>query len=150
MNSKTIEKDGDLYGFYNDLVEMLKSELLGALEDKGAPDAGALGQYSEIFEELTKLKEYDGIIKISECNGMGWTAEKVTSEKPKSYKLAADFFADAGAIMAQKLDSYTGELVALRAVYKHGHGVNLYDEDIEELKNRAEKIAEACTDMLEK
>lgn len=72
-----IEKDGETYGFYNDLLEYLKSELIRLLqEEEGAPDSGMLANYSEIIEELTKLKEYDGIIVISENNGMGWTAEK--------------------------------------------------------------------------
>ena len=76
MKNNTIEKDGDIYGFYSDLVETLKDELIGLLNDEGAPDPGALGNYSEILEELTKLNNYGGIIKISDNNGMGWTAEK--------------------------------------------------------------------------
>lgn len=73
-NNNTIEgADGAAYGFYNDLVEMLKSELV---DEINAGHYEIMGQYSEIFEELTKLKEYGGIIKISDNNGMGWTATK--------------------------------------------------------------------------
>lgn len=76
MNN-VIEKDSELYGFYSDLVDDLKSELIRSIqEEEGAPDSGTLANYSEILEELTKLKEYDGIIVISENNGMGWTATK--------------------------------------------------------------------------
>lgn len=75
--SNVIEKDGELYGFYGDLIENLKSEIIRLLqEEKGAPDSGMLANYSEIIEELTSLEEYDGIIKLTDNNGMGWTAEK--------------------------------------------------------------------------
>jgi hypothetical protein len=73
-SNNTIEDaEGAAYGFYNDLVEMLKSELVGEIN---AGHYEIMGQYSEIFEELTKLENYGGIIKISENNGMGWTATK--------------------------------------------------------------------------
>lgn len=76
--SNVIENDaGELFGFYSDLIENLKSEIIRLLqEEKGAPDPGVLANYSEIIEELTKLQEYDGIIKISDNNGMGWTVTK--------------------------------------------------------------------------
>lgn len=69
-------KDDDVIGFYGDLVEYLKSELLGCLqEEKGAPDSGALANYSEIFEQLEKQKDAAGLLVISENNGMGWTVK---------------------------------------------------------------------------
>ena len=69
-----ISQDDDLIGFYGDLVKYLKDELLGLLqEEKGAPDSGALANYSEIFSELEGQKDAPGLLVISENNGMGWT-----------------------------------------------------------------------------
>ncbi len=69
-----INRDDDLIGSYSDLVEYLKSELLGLLRDgRGAPDSGALANYGEIFDELEKQKDAPGLLVISENNGMGWT-----------------------------------------------------------------------------
>lgn len=72
-NNTIEDADGAAYGFYSDLVEMLKSELIDSIS---AGHYEIMGQYSEIFEELTKLENYGGIIKISDNNGMGWTATK--------------------------------------------------------------------------
>lgn len=68
-----IYKDDDVIGFYGDLVEYLKSELLGLLQEKSAPDPGALANYGEIFSELEGQKDAAGLLIISENNGMGWT-----------------------------------------------------------------------------
>ena len=66
-----IENDaGELFGFYSDILEYLKSELVDSIN---AGHYEIMGQYSEIFEELTKLENYGGIIKISDNNGMGYT-----------------------------------------------------------------------------
>lgn len=145
MDYKVIEKDGDQYGFYGDIVEMLKSEIIEAIE-RGHYEV--MGNYSEIFEELDKLKDYDGLIKISENNGMGWTAEKVAKSEEPAPKYIHDFFADAGAIMGQNLDTYAGELLSLMALYKHDEGVTVLPEDIEDLKARAESLAAACDEIL--
>lgn len=76
-DNNIIEKDGDMIGFYDDLVASLRGELIKLLqEEKGAPDPGALGTYSEIIEELERLREYGGLIVITDNNGMGWTAKK--------------------------------------------------------------------------
>ena len=72
-NNTIEDADGAAYGFYSDLVEMLKSELIDSIS---AGHYEIMGQYSEIFEELTKLENYGGIIKISDNSGMGWTATK--------------------------------------------------------------------------
>lgn len=148
MNENVIvDTDGDIFGFYSDVLEHLKSEFIEEIKNN---NFGVINpDWIELLEDVKKLEEYDGIIKISENNGMGWTAEKFTAEKPKSHKLAADFFADAGAIMGQNLDNYASELLALKALYKHNDGVILYSEDIKELKARAEKLAGACADILE-
>lgn len=69
-----IKNDADeLFGFYSDILEYLKSELVDSIN---AGHYEIMGQYSEILEELTKLENYGGIIKISDHNGMGWTATK--------------------------------------------------------------------------
>lgn len=95
MNDNVIiNTDGDMIGFYNDLVQYLKNELLRLLqEEKSAPDSGALANYSEIFEQLEKQKDAAGLLVISENNGMGWTAEKYREEETatdKDYKKLAE------------------------------------------------------------
>ena len=73
MNNVIENKDGEAFGFFEDLREGLKAELVDAIENNALD---AVGHYSEIFEELERLKDYDGIIKLSDHNGMGWTATK--------------------------------------------------------------------------
>ena len=73
-----IEKDGDMFGFYSDILEHLKNEFIEEIKNNNfsviSPD------WIELLEDVKRLEEYDGIIKISENNGMGWTAEKYTAE----------------------------------------------------------------------
>lgn len=73
-NHNIIEKDGELYGFYSDILEYLKSEFVDEINNNNFSVISE--DWAELMAELTKLEEYDGIIKISDKNGMGWTAEK--------------------------------------------------------------------------
>ena len=60
-----------------------------------------------------------------------------------------DFKKDAGAIIGQDLDTYKMELMALIYVYEHDEVVKLGKASIIELRNRAEKLANACTEILD-
>lgn len=79
MNNNIIEKDGEMYGFCNDLLEYIKNEIVTEIQNNNFsvinPD------YVELLDDLTKMQEYDGIIKITDNNGMGWTAEKYHGEE---------------------------------------------------------------------
>lgn len=78
MNNVIENNDGEAFGFFEDLREGLKAELVDAIENNALD---VLGHYSEIFEELEKLENYAGIIKLSQNNGMGWTATKYQYEE---------------------------------------------------------------------
>lgn len=74
-SNNVIENDaGELFGFYSDILEYLKSELVDEINNNNfsviSPD------WADLMGELTKLENYGGIIKISDNNGMGWTATK--------------------------------------------------------------------------
>jgi len=78
MDENVILKNDDMYGFYDDLYKSLKNNFIKAIEND---DFSVIGpEWLELIEELKKYEEYEGILKISENNGMGWSVEKYTSE----------------------------------------------------------------------
>ena len=78
MSENVIFKNDDMYGFYDDLYKSLKNNFIKAIENDDfsviSPD------WLELIEELKKYEEYEGILKISENNGMGWSVEKYNGE----------------------------------------------------------------------
>ncbi len=77
-NADVIEKDGAMYGFYGDIIEYIKNEIKNEID---AANFSVLeGPYSEIVEALEPLKDSDNIIKISDNNGMGWTARELVEK----------------------------------------------------------------------
>lgn len=78
MSENVILKNDDMYGFYDDLYKSLKNNFIKAIENDDfsviSPD------WLELIEELKKYEEYEGILKISENNGMGWSVEKYNGE----------------------------------------------------------------------
>ena len=145
-NNNVIQKDDDIYGFYGDILEYLKEEMRMCINDENFSFINA--EQADLMDELTKYQNYDGILKLSENNGMGWSIEKVAKDEPQKPKYIQDFYSDAGAIMGQNLDSYTAELCALMALYKHEEGVKIEPVNIRELKAKAEKLMAACDFIL--
>lgn len=75
-SANIIEKDEAMYGFYGDIIEYIKNEIKNEID---AANFGVLeGPYSDIVEAIEPLKDSDNIIKISDNNGMGWTARELT------------------------------------------------------------------------
>lgn len=74
-SANIIEKDEVTYGFYGDIIEYIKNEIKNEID---AANFSVLeGPYGEIVEALEPLKDSDNIIKISDNNGMGWTAREL-------------------------------------------------------------------------
>lgn len=77
-NADIIEKDEAIYGFYDDIIEYIKNEIRNEID---AGNFGVLeGPYGGIVEALEPLKDSDNIIKISDNNGMGWTARELVEK----------------------------------------------------------------------
>ena len=67
--------EGDMLGFYSDMLETLKSELIESI-DNGHYEI--LEQYGEILEELGRYKESEELLILSDNNGMGYTVKTYT------------------------------------------------------------------------
>lgn len=147
FNNNVIQKDDNIYGFYGDILEYLKEEMRTCINDNNfnfiSPDQ------ADLLDELTKYNNYDGILKLSDNNGMGWTVEKVAKDEPQKPKYIQDFYSDAGAIMGQNLDTYTAELNGLIYIYNHEEGIKIEPANICELRKKAEKLVAACDFILD-
>lgn len=58
-------------------------------------------------------------------------------------KNEASFITDAAEIITENLDTYDAEAWAIIAVYEKVHGVNIRPELIHDIKERAQKLADA-------
>ena len=77
MNTITNDK-GELIGYYSDLVKEVKDNASEALI------ANEYEQVEDMLEVLRMLDRYtdeDGLLVISEHNGMGMTVEKYKNER---------------------------------------------------------------------
>lgn len=75
MANTITNNEGDMLGFYGDMLETLKSELIESI-DNGHYEI--LEQYGEILEELGRYKESEELLILSENNGMGYTVKTYT------------------------------------------------------------------------
>lgn len=78
MSDNVIWHDDDTLGFYDDLKKMLKKQgrdFIEREEYESAQDA------CELLIELEAYKNYDGILLMTENNGMGWTISKYNPSK---------------------------------------------------------------------
>lgn len=67
-----IQKDnGDTIGYYEDLTRFNKNEMKHAVD---IGDYESVEMFIAIQRELEGWSDYDGLLVISECNGMGWKA----------------------------------------------------------------------------
>ena len=80
MERDNIIYDGDdnAYGFYNDLYKSYTEQINTELENKNIEQAQTL---IEQLEDIEELSEYEGIIKCSNNNGMGFTATPYKGEE---------------------------------------------------------------------
>lgn len=70
------DRNNNSIGFYNDLFKGITEqgkELIGKGDFEGAETT------CEILRELEKWREFDGLLVISENNGMGWTCDSYAS-----------------------------------------------------------------------
>lgn len=72
MNNIT-EKYDSLIGYYDELKKYLKDCLMLQVEQDNMDEVRDIADY---IDELNELSEYDGLIILSENNGMGFTARK--------------------------------------------------------------------------
>ena len=72
------DRNNNSIGFYNDLKRGLEEQ---GVEFMKSGDYEQAQVNCDILLELGKLREFDGLIVISDNNGMGWTCEKYKPEK---------------------------------------------------------------------
>ena len=72
-----IEKDGDLFGFADDLKKYLNDLMQQAIEGCDYENANDL---LEMLKDLREFEKECGLLVISENNGMGFTVRKYNAE----------------------------------------------------------------------
>lgn len=75
MGDNTIfdSNNDNVYGLYNDLVKAYKKIIKEQLDDG---DLESVESYTEDLKEIEEFKDYDGLLVLSENNGMGFTCDK--------------------------------------------------------------------------
>ena len=75
MGDNTIfdSNNDNVYGLYSDLVKGYKKIIKEQL-DEG--DLESVESYTEDLKEIERFKDYDGLLVLSENNGMGFTCNK--------------------------------------------------------------------------
>lgn len=72
-----IEKDGDLFGFADDLKRYFETLIQQAIENGDYENAD---DPLEILKELQRFENEWAILVVSENNGMGYTVRKYVAE----------------------------------------------------------------------
>ena len=63
----------DTIGFYSDMVKLIKEQASNALQ---ANEYEQVTDMLEILQELDNYTDYDGLLVLSENNGMGYTVSQ--------------------------------------------------------------------------
>lgn len=72
------DQDDNAYGFYPDVYKFYTEQINTELKNKNIEQAQSL---VEELEDIEKLSEYGGIIKLTDNNGMGFTATPYKGEE---------------------------------------------------------------------
>lgn len=72
------DNDDNAYGFYSDVYKFYTEQINTELKNKNIEQAQTL---IEELEEVEKLSEYGGIIKLTDNNGMGFSAKPYKGEE---------------------------------------------------------------------
>ena len=74
MGDNVIYNDkNECIGYYTDLVKLYKSMLKHSLEEDDLEEVKTL---TEELEDIYKYEDYEGLLVLSENNGMGFTIRK--------------------------------------------------------------------------
>lgn len=71
------DNDDNAYGLYSDVYKFYTEQINTELKNKNIEQAQTL---IEELEEVEKLSEYGGIIKLTDNNGMGFSATPYRGE----------------------------------------------------------------------
>lgn len=72
------DQDDNVYGFYGDLYKSFVNQINEELKSRNIEQAQTL---IEELNELADLCNYTGIIKVSNCNDMGFIAKPYKGEE---------------------------------------------------------------------
>jgi hypothetical protein len=78
MSNVIINDFGDIIGYYSDLVKEIKEDATKSLT---ANEYEQVRQQLEVLEMLDEWTDTDGLLIISEHNGMGLTVEQYKGDK---------------------------------------------------------------------
>lgn len=77
MNNIITNDRDEVIGYYNDLYNMYVEEITNLLKGRNIEEAQS---QLENLNEMAELCNYDGLIVLSDCNGMGFMAKEYTRE----------------------------------------------------------------------
>lgn len=80
MNNIITNDRDEVIGYYNDLYKMYVEEITNLLNGRNIEEAQL---QLENLNEMAELCNYDGLIVLSDNNGMGFTASKYEPEGDK-------------------------------------------------------------------
>lgn len=80
MSNVIINDFGDIIGYYSDLVKEIKEDATKSLT---ANEYEQVRQQLEVLEMLDDWTDTDGLLVISEHNGMGLTVEQYKGDNKK-------------------------------------------------------------------
>lgn len=78
MDNYITNAQGDVIGYYSDLTKFNKKQMTKAVE---LNDWESLGVFVEIQQEVDNWTDADGLLVVSENNGMGWTVKQYKDYK---------------------------------------------------------------------
>lgn len=78
MNNIIVKDNGDAIGFYTDLTRENKTNAKQFIDENNWEETETC---IEIQRELDNYYDDDGLLVISENNGMGWTVKKYKGEE---------------------------------------------------------------------
>lgn len=78
MNNIIVKDNGDAIGFYTDLTRENKTNAKQFIDENNWEEAETC---IEIQRELDNYYDDDGLLVISENNGMGWNVKKYKGEE---------------------------------------------------------------------
>ena len=78
MNNIITNDRDEVIGYYNDLYKMYVEEITDLLNSRSLEEAQ---NQLENLNEMAELCNYDGLIVLSDCNGMGFVAKPYKGEE---------------------------------------------------------------------
>ena len=77
-NNVIINNKDELVGYFADILEHLKEEFITEIKNNNFSVISP--EWLELLEDVKKYEECEGLLVVSEHNGMGWTVSPYKGE----------------------------------------------------------------------